>query len=114
MIVGIARVIYFLGPVLCLAVVVLNQRRRLGWYCWAFSAAIVLLYWIFLLSAEEDGAVEASLIPIAIWSPLLATTLIAGLTRNRWLNWNTNPAVSQVIVVLLCVLPSAIAFFLSI
>ena len=112
MIIGIARVIYFLGPVLSLAVIVMNKRTRLGWYCWGFSAAIVSLYWIFLLSAEEDGAVETSLIPIIIWTPLLVTTLIAGLTRDRWLGWSSNPTVSQILAVALCALPSAIAFFL--
>ena len=112
MIIGILRVIYFFGPIMSLAVVVMNKRSNLAWYLWGFSALIVALYWIFLLSAEEDGAVEVSLIPITIWTPLLLTTLIAGLTRPKWIGLHNNPSVSQILVVLVCLIPSAIGFFL--
>lgn len=112
MIIGIARVIYFLGPVLCLATVILTKRTRLAWYLWGFAAIITSFYWVALFSAKEDGAVETSLIPISIWTPMLITTALAGLNRERWINLNANPAVSQVIMIIACVIPSVIAYFL--
>ncbi len=112
MIIGIARVIYFFGPVLCLATVVLPKRPRLAWYFWAAAAAIASIYWIAFFSAKEDGAVETSVIPLAIWTPLLITTLIAGLTRNRWLGIHSSPAISQIITILICIAPSILSYFL--
>ena len=114
MILGVLRVVYFVGPVLALSLVLLPDRHRFALPLWFLAAAIVLVHWIAFFTASEDGASSVELATASVWTPLLATTMLASRTRDHWQKWFTSTAAAQSVVALLCLVPSAIAFLLFI
>ena len=52
------RAIYFLGPLLALAIVLMPRRKQIARACWAIAAVIVAFHWISFFSAKEDNATE--------------------------------------------------------
>ena len=106
------RAIYFLGPLLALAIVLMPRRKQLARACWAIAAVIVAFHWISFFSAKEDNATQIGTLWAAIWTPLLVSTAIAAFFEPRWRSWHANPYISQGTMCVLCLVPSVIAFFL--
>ncbi|MEM9331227.1 MAG: hypothetical protein AAGA53_07855 [Pseudomonadota bacterium] len=113
MIIGLFRALYFFGPVLALALILMPVRKTLARYLWGLSALIVSFHWIAFFSAQEDNATDVGIFGIATWTPLILTTALAGLTEKHWRGWHENPFISQGIMCLLCTLPSIAAFILT-
>lgn len=113
MILGLLRALYFFGPVMALGLIAYIARPTIGWTLWFIAALIVSAHWISYFSAKEDGAAEIEFLSVAVWSPLIATTLLAWLVRSTWLNQFESRATAQGVVAGLCVLPSiaALIFF---
>lgn len=110
MIIGLFRVLYLVGPIMALALIIFPQRKMLGWGLWIFSAIIVVMHWVSFLSAKEDNATEVGLFGVAVWTPLLLTTLLATYFESKWLNKGADKQVTRIIVAAVCMLPSIIAF----
>ena len=112
MILGILRVIYFFGPALALALVLLKPGSTWRWPLWGLAAALVFAHWVSFLTATEDGSTAIGVLTAAVWTPLLITTLIADRTRSTWTSRFGSDEVSRLVVAALCALPSVIAFFI--
>ncbi|MGI9352972.1 MAG: hypothetical protein ACR2O3_15525 [Rhizobiaceae bacterium] len=113
MIIGLFRALYFFGPILALALIVMPVRRKLAWMLWGLATLIVALHWISFFTAIEENATEVGIFGIATWTPLIITTALAGLAEKHWRGWHHNPFVSQGVACLLCLIPSIAAFFLT-
>lgn len=114
MILGLLRVIYFFGPVLCLALVLLPAKHRFAWPLWGFSALLVAAHALAYFTAKEDGSAETELSTLAVWAPLLLTTIIAAQTRGIWSSWFSSKALAQTVITAVCLVPSVILFLLLI
>ncbi|MEL7430716.1 MAG: hypothetical protein AAFN43_12055 [Pseudomonadota bacterium] len=111
MIIALLRTIYFVGPLLALAIVLMPKRKQVSWTLWCVALAVVAFHWISFFSAQEDNATQIGTLWAAVWTPLLVTTGIARLIEHRWRGWHSNPYISQGFMCLLCLLPSIAAFF---
>lgn len=113
MIPALFRVVYFFGPIMALAIVLMPMRRKLALWLWLAAVAIVGVHWISYFSALQDNATEVSIFGIATWTPLIVMTGLARLTENMWRGWHSNPFISQGFVCAICLAPSIIAFFMT-
>lgn len=110
--IAILRVVYFLGPVACLAIVLMKQGRKLAWWLWGGSAVIIAIHWYSFLSATADNAEKISTLWVSVWTPLLLTTLVAGLTGAQWRGWHSNKNIERWVAALVCIIPSLAAFII--
>ena len=108
MILGVLRMIYFFGPVLALALVLLPERHRLSWSLWIVGALIVAAHAVAYLTALESNSIRIERLALLAWGPVLATSLIASFTRKKWQTWFANKSVAQTVIILLCALPSVL------
>jgi len=113
MIPALLRALYFFGPIMALAIVLMPMRRQLAFWLWIGATAIVTIHWISFLSAQEDNATEVGTFGISTWTPLIVMTGIARLTEKHWRGWHPNPFISQGVVCALCLAPSLIAFIMT-
>ncbi|MEM7288749.1 MAG: hypothetical protein AAF412_00015 [Pseudomonadota bacterium] len=112
MVPALLRTLYLFGPLMALSLILMPVRRRLAWSLWCVAASITAFHWIGFLSAQENNASEVGLFGIAIWTPLIFATGLAGLLNDRWRGWHANPLISQGVMCVICTIPSLIAFFL--
>jgi len=113
MIIGFFRVCYLFGPILALAIILLPRNKTLAWSLWCFSAIMIALHWVSFLSAQEDNATEVGTFGVAVWTPLLMTTLVAKRFEDKWQGMGPDPAITKILVAGLCLLPSILAFILT-
>lgn len=103
-----------MGPVLSLGMVLLPDKSKLAWFLWVFAGLITGIHWYSYLSATAENANKIGLLWVTVWTPLLLTTLIAGLTGNYWRNYHNNQNVTRSTVALVCAIPSIVALIILI